>query len=79
LPCVAESPEADDVGAPKRSSRYGVACRSPSRSASRLWVVDNDDGVDERCLTLLESGHTPVCRDVMRYRFEEGEWEENGE
>jgi len=35
-------------------------------------VVDNDDGVDERCLMLLESGHTTVCRDVVRHRVGEG-------
>ena len=32
-------------------------------------MVDNDGGVDERRLTLLESGHTPVCRDVVRHGF----------
>ena len=78
-PYAVESPEADDVGAPRRSWRSGVAPRSLSRSASRLWVVGNGGGVDVRRLTLLERGHMTVCRDVVRHKFGEGKWEAEGE
>jgi hypothetical protein len=32
-------------------------------------VVGNDGGVGEHRPTLLESGHTTVCRDIVRHRF----------